>query len=134
MSTRGKIVDAVVAVVQIGNVHRLLARCHLYGIVGALGATESILHASGKHHAKAVAPEPVADTQASDEVRSRSGMALQLNWTILEIAHLRLVFRTESFVRRFPGIIGAVAGKIISAILPEIITRSDGCIRLNLET
>ena len=60
-------------------------------------------------------------------------MALQLNRTVLEIAHLRLVVFSESLVRRFLCIIRAVAGKIISAILPEIITCSDGCIRQNLE-
>ena len=133
MSTRSKVVDAVVAMLQIGNVHGLLARSHLYGIIGALGATENILHASGKHHAQAVVPEAVADAQASYEVRSRKRMALQLNRTVLEIAHLCLIFRAESLVRRFLCIIRAVAGKIISAILPEIITCSDGCIRLNLE-
>ena len=133
MSTRGKVVDAVVAMLQIGNVHGLLARSHLYGIVGALGATENILHASGKHHAQAVAPEAVADAQTSYEVRSRKRMALQLNRTVFEIAHLCLVFRAESLVRRFFCIIRAVAGKIISAILPEIITCSDGSIRLNLK-
>ena len=133
MSTRSKVVDAVVAMLQIGNVHGLLARSHLYGIVGALGAAENILHASGKHHAQAVAPEAVADAQTSDEIRRWHGMALQLNRTVLEIAHLRLVVFSESLVRRFLCIIRAVAGKIISAILPEIITCSDGCIRLNLE-
>ena len=133
MSTRSKVVDAIVAMLQIGNVHGLLARSHLYGIVGALGATENILHASGKHHAQAVVPEAVADAQTSYEVRSRKRMALQLNRTVLEIAHLRLVVFSESLVRRFLCIIRAVAGKIISAILPEIITCSDGSIRLNLK-
>ena len=134
MSSCSKVVDAVVAMLQIGNVHGLLARCHLYGIVGTLGATENILHASGKHHAQAVVPEAVADAQASYKIRRWHGMALQLNRTVLEIAHLCLIFRAESLVRRFLCIIRAVAGKIISAILPEIITCSDGCIRLNLET
>ena len=133
MSTRSKVVDAVVAMLQIGNVHGLLARSHLYGIVGALGTTENILHASGKHHAQAVVPEAVADAQTSYEVRCRKRMALQLNRTVLEIAHLRLVVFSESLVRRFLCIIRAVAGKIIPSILPEIITCSDGCIRLNLE-
>ena len=133
MSTRSKVVDAIVAMLQIGNVHGLLARSHLYGIVGALGATENILYASGKHHAQAVVPEAVADAQTSYEVRSRKRMALQLNRTVLEIAHLRLVVFSESLVRRFLCIIRAVAGKIIPAILPKIITCSDGCIRLNLE-
>ena len=133
MSTRSKVVDAVVAMLQIGNVHGLLARCHLYGIIGALGATENILHASGKHHAQAVVPEAVADAQASYKIRRWHGMALQLNRTVLEIAHLCIIFRAESLVRRFLCIIRAIAGKIISAILPEIITCSDGCIRLNLE-
>ena len=133
MSTRGKIMDAVVAMLQIGNVHCLLARSHLYGIVGALGATESILHASGEHHAQAVAPEAVADAQTSNEIRRWHGMALQLNRAVLEITHLRFVVFSESLVRSLLCIIRAVAGKIISAILPEIITCSDGCIRLNLE-
>ena len=133
MSTRSKVVDAVVAMLQIGNVHGLLARSHLYGIVGALGATENILHASGKHHAQAVVPEAVADAQASYKIRRWHGMALQLNRAVLEIAHLCLIVFSESLVRRFPCIIRAVAGKIISAILPEIITCSDGCICLNLE-
>ena len=133
MSTRGKIMDAVVAMLQIGNVHCLLARSHLYGIVGALGATESILHASGKHHAQAVVPEAVADAQTSDEVRRWHGMTLQLNRAFLEITHLRLVVFSESLVRSLLCIIRAVAGKIISAIFPEIITCSDGCIRQNLE-
>ena len=133
MSTRSKVVDAIVAMLQIGNVHGLLARSHLYGIVGALCATENILHASGKHHAEAVVPEAVANAQASDEVRRWHGMTLQLNRTVFEIAHLCLVVFSESLVRRFLCIIRAVAGKIISAILPEIITRSDGCICLNLE-
>ena len=61
VSARGKIVDAVVAMMQIGDVHRLLARSHLHGIIGALGTTESILNASGKHHTQPVAPEAVAD-------------------------------------------------------------------------
>ena len=133
MSSCSKVVDAVVAMLQIGNVHGLLARSHLYGIIGALGATENILHASGKHHAQAVVPEAVADAQASYKIRRWHGMALQLNRTVLEIAHLCLIFRAESLVRRFLCIIRAVAGKIISAILPEIITCSDGCICLNLE-
>ena len=133
MSSCSKVVDAVVAMLQIGNVHGLLARSHLYGIIGALGATENILHASGKHHAQAVVPEAVADAQASYKIRRWHGMALQLNRTVLEIAHLCLIFRAESLVRRFLCIIRAIAGKIISAILPEIITCSDGCIRLNLE-
>ena len=133
MSTRGKVVDAIIAMLQGVNVHGLFTRSHLYGIVGALGTTENILHASGKHHAQAVVPEAVADAQTSYEVRSRKRMALQLNRTVLEIAHLRLVVFSENLVRRFLCIIRAVAGKIISSILPEIITCSDGCIRLNLE-
>ena len=134
MSTRCEVVDTIIAMLQIGNVHGLLARSHLYGIVGALGATENILNASGKHHAQAVVPEAVADAQTSYEVRSRKRMALQLNRTVLEIDHLCLIVFSESLVRRFLCIIRAVAGKIISAILPEIITCSDGCICLNLET
>ena len=133
MSTRSKVVDAIIAMLQIGNVHGLLARSHLYGIVGALCTTENILNASGKHHAQAVVPEAVADAQASYKIRRWHGMALQLNGTVLEIAHLRLVVFSESLVRRFLCIIRAVADKIIPAILPEIITCSDGSIRLNLE-
>ena len=134
MNTRGKVVDAVEAMMQIGDIHRLLTRSHLHGIISTLGTTESILNASGKHHTQAIAPESVADAQTSDEVGSRSGMALQLYRTIFEIAHLCLIVFSESLVRRLLGIVGTVAGKIISTLFPEIITRSDGSICLNLET
>ena len=61
-------------------------------------------------------------------------MALQLYRTVLEIAHLCFIFWSESLVRRFLGIVGTIAGKIIPAILPEIIACSDGSICLNLKT
>ena len=76
MNTRIQIVDAVVAVLQLGNIHGLFARSHLYRIISALSPPEGVLYATCNYHAQAVFPEAIAYADATNEVGTWSGVTL----------------------------------------------------------
>ena len=91
VQTRREVVYAIVAVVEVGDIHSLFARRHLHGVVRALRATEGVLHTSGKHHADTVVPETVAYAKTADEVGRRRSMALQLHRSVPEVGSRSLI-------------------------------------------
>ena len=91
VQTRREVVYAVVAVVEVGDIHSLFARRHLHRVVRALRAAERVLHASGKHHADTVVPETIANAETADEVGRRRSMALQLHRSVSEIGSRSLI-------------------------------------------
>ena len=133
VQTRREVVYAVVAVVEVGDIHSLFARRHLHRVVCTLRATEGVLHTSGKHHADTVFPEAVADAEPTDEVGRRRSMALHLHRSVSEVGIRSLIVGAERLVGRAVGIVGSIGCEIVSCAAPEVVAHAYGGVSLQLE-